>query len=415
MLTLPRKPYEDNRQPTREDITHADPVLGSLATPDAFQTFMERAKQNIKVANLDVQTGNLKNGDFNSIDFQSRDMALSEQSSEGLVQEDSGSKKRANDDLVRGDSGSINQVGDLFEEHYLSTLTLLVQQLMEAVLIVDAAGVIQMVSSKAVDLLMTERAGDPDEILGRCWQDFLREPQKTRYQKMLEEQLQSLCQIKHTPIEASLTLDQGDSLDVEFSISFLGLNSPLFAIVIRDLTKQKAEYQQLYQWASTDCLTKLANRRVFDASLRAQWQECTTTSKPISVVIIDIDYFKQFNDKYGHVQGDHCLQKIANVIANSMPSDECVAARYGGEEFALILPGFDAQQAELMAEYIQIEINGLSYTDLGLDESVSVSVSQGIAAEVNGQFRTGTALLCAADTALYRAKTDGRNRINISC
>ncbi|AQS39620.1 diguanylate cyclase (GGDEF) domain-containing protein [Shewanella psychrophila] len=103
------------------------------------------------------------------------------------------------------------------------------------------------------------------------------------------------------------------------------------------------------------------------------------------------------------------------MIANSLPSDDCIAARYGGEEFALILPGFDAKQAQLMAEYIQLEINSLKYTDFGLDESVTVSVSQGIAAEVDGQFRMGTALLCAADTALYRAKADGRNRINLSC
>ena len=232
---------------------------------------------------------------------------------------------------------------------------------------------------------------------------------------MLEEQLVSQCQLDHAPIEASLILAEGGCLDVEFSISYLSLSSPVFAIVIRDLTKHKSEYQQLYQWASTDCLTKLANRRVFDASLRTQWQACTASAKPISVVIIDIDHFKLFNDKYGHIQGDHCLQRIANVIAHSLPSDECVAARYGGEEFALILPGFDAKQAEQMAEYIQLEINSLKYTDLGLDESVTVSVSQGIAAEVDGQFRTGTALLCAADTALYRAKADGRNRINLSC
>ncbi|QFU24122.1 sensor domain-containing diguanylate cyclase [Shewanella eurypsychrophilus] len=412
MLTLPPKPYEDNRQRSFSDICPVDSGTVSRAdSPDAkprledkftspadeFHQFMRQARANVQQDNVDISEAQV-------MAFSSQDclaQTIPEQAALSSLPMPS-PFATASDDL-------------LFDDCYRSALNLLVQQLMEAVLVVDAMGTIQMISSKAVDLLSAGRGVKSTDILGQCWQEYLKEPQKTRYQQMLDEQLINQCQLEHTPIEASLTLEQGDSLDVEFSISYLGLSTPLFAIVIRDLTKHKAEYRQLYQWASTDCLTKLANRRVFDASLRSQWQACTISSRPISVVIIDIDHFKQFNDKYGHVQGDYCLQKIANVIAHSLPSDDCVAARYGGEEFALILPGFDAKQAQLMAEYIQLEINGLKYTDLGLDESVTVSVSQGIAAEVNGQFRTGTALLCAADTALYRAKADGRNRINLSC
>lgn len=407
MLTLPPKPYEDNRQ-----VSIAEK---GLSPADEFHAMMKKARLNTQRENAEMaQQLTMPLDEFSSARMRTGVKALAPESAPASTTTPIATQ-------IAATPFSIPDDDILFDDCYLSVLNLLVQQLMEAVLVVDARGTIKMINAKAIELLSggklgaSDRLGEPENIIGKTWQEYLREPQKTRYQQMLEEQLVSQCQLDHAPIEASLILAEGGCLDVEFSISYLSLSSPVFAIVIRDLTKHKSEYQQLYQWASTDCLTKLANRRVFDASLRTQWQACTASAKPISVVIIDIDHFKLFNDKYGHIQGDHCLQRIANVIAHSLPSDECVAARYGGEEFALILPGFDAKQAEQMAEYIQLEINSLKYTDLGLDESVTVSVSQGIAAEVDGQFRTGTALLCAADTALYRAKADGRNRINLSC
>jgi len=422
MFTLPRKPYEDHRQSAFTDRCPTAPRTkpASLLKPaplckqesketervsspaDAFHGFMRNARMKIKQADAELAQQMVMPLDSLLIPTSPTSSSLTSLSS---LSSTSGAA-----------TSSAFPSGDLFfDDYYRSALNVLVQQLMEAVLVVDAMGTIQMMSNKAAELLSGGLEIKSKEIIGQPWQAYLTEPQKIRYQNMLDEQLYQQRQLEHDPIEATLALPQGDSLDVEFSISYLALSEPVFAIVIRDLTKHKSEYKQLYHWASTDCLTKLANRRVFDASLRTQWQACTEVNKPISVVIIDVDYFKLFNDKHGHVQGDHCLQKIANVIAHSLPCDECVAARYGGEEFGLILPGFDAKQAEAMAEYIQLEINNLKYTDVGLDDSVSVSVSQGIAAEVDGQFRTGTALLCAADTALYRAKADGRNRINLSC
>jgi len=92
-----------------------------------------------------------------------------------------------------------------------------------------------------------------------------------------------------------------------------------------------------------------------------------------------------------------------------------LAARYGGEEFALILPNYNEIKALNVARALQQAIRLLQFTDTGLPSSVGITVSQGIASEINGQFRTSTALLCAADTALYRAKADGRDCINASC
>ncbi|QQX79624.1 GGDEF domain-containing protein [Shewanella sp. KX20019] len=299
----------------------------------------------------------------------------------------------------------------------LQPLKMLVSLLMEAVVIVDEHGTIQLINEHAIDLLLADalEADEPTTsptLIGQQWQTYLMEPQKTLYQKMIIESRTGARPLNHAPAETTLRLANDACKDVEVSITHFALSTPLFAIVIRDLTKYRAEYKQLHQWASTDCLTKLANRRVFDAELQNHWQSCTDKNRPVSVLIIDIDHFKSFNDKYGHILGDYCLQKIAKAIESSLPDLDCTAARYGGEEFAIILPNSNASQVAQTARLIQKNINDLSYIDIGLDASVSVSVSQGHASEINGQFRTSTALLCAADTALYRAKADGRNRIN---
>ncbi|WP_285163383.1 sensor domain-containing diguanylate cyclase [Shewanella goraebulensis] len=332
------------------------------------------------------------------------------------------------DALINGDFGaakqppSYNELALKPEQHIeqlggnaLSSLANLVEHMMEAMLVVDESGQIQMANRHATTLLFGSNEKESAELVGQQWQTFLCEPQKTLYQKMIIESKLEPRPLNHLPNETRLTLDNGDTLDVEISISFFPMKTPLFAIIIRDLSKFRAEYQQLYHWASTDCLTNLANRRVFDTNLKKHWYSSLSQGSPISVLIIDIDHFKSFNDNYGHVMGDRCLQKIAEAIKSALPNEECTAARYGGEEFALVLPNITAEEVEKAAQLIQKNINALSYVDLGLDVSVTVSVSQGHASEVNGQFRTANALLCAADTALYRAKADGRNRINACC
>ncbi|PKG58714.1 diguanylate cyclase [Shewanella sp. Choline-02u-19] len=313
-------------------------------------------------------------------------------------------------------------VASQLQSTHLQPLKMMVNLLMEAIVVVDEHGTIQLINEHALDLLIgedlsseqlnTNQSMTTPTLIGQQWQNYLLEPQKTLYQKMIIESRTGSRPLNHAPAETTLRLPNDVSKDVEVSITHFALSTPLFAIVIRDLTKYRAEYKQLHQWASTDCLTKLANRRVFDSEIQSHWKTCVDKGRPVSVLIIDIDHFKSFNDKYGHILGDYCLQKIARAIEASLPNLDCTAARYGGEEFAIILPNSNARQVAQTARLIQKNINDLSYMDIGLDASVSVSVSQGHASEINGQFRTSTALLCAADTALYRAKADGRNRIN---
>ncbi|MEL4428528.1 sensor domain-containing diguanylate cyclase [Shewanella mangrovisoli] len=303
---------------------------------------------------------------------------------------------------------------NFFEHSSLETIELFIQHLTEPVILVNANGFIRSCNQRSAELLDCPQAS----LKGQDWRNFLTEHHQARYDNLLSHdvQLGTNCghPVQHPAQETTLICASGKAKDVELSISYIPSHEPVFVMVMHDLTQHKAENLKLRKLAATDSLTQLANRRYFDEMLQQQWEECTAKLRPISVVIIDVDYFKVFNDQFGHIQGDECLRKIAKVIATIVPIDIGLAARYGGEEFALILPNHNAKMALTIAQKIQQGINNIRFTDQGLRDYVSISASQGIASEVNGQFRTSLAMVCAADTALYRAKADGRDRINAS-
>jgi diguanylate cyclase (GGDEF)-like protein len=286
-----------------------------------------------------------------------------------------------------------------------------IQYLAEAVLVVSPDGEIECANAKAA--LLLNCVGEP--LIGRHWPEFLVSRCQQQYDGLVKIVAKRILSLQAGPTEMALRCVDGDIKDIELSVSYLPEPEPRLVLVMRDLTRYKAECEQLRLQASTDALTGLANRRAFDEQLQHHWQQCTATKRPLSVVIIDIDFFKQFNDRYGHIQGDACLRKVAGAIVQAMPVDAKLAARYGGEEFALILPHHNEIRAQQVARDVQHAVRQLQFTDVGLPASLSVSVSQGIATELNGQYRTSMALLCAADTALYRAKADGRDCINASC
>lgn len=285
-----------------------------------------------------------------------------------------------------------------------------IQYLAEAVLIVSPDGVIECANAKAA--LLLNCVGAP--LIGRKWQQFLVSRCQQQYDGLVNMVAKRILSLQAGPSEMAVRCADGEIKDIELSVSFLPEPQAHLVLVMRDLTRYKAECELLRLQASTDALTGLANRRGFDEQLQQQWQQCTDARRPLSVVIIDIDFFKQFNDRYGHIQGDACLRKVAGAIVQAMPVDGKMAARYGGEEFALILPNHNEINALKVARDVQQAVRQLQFTDAGLPATLSVSVSQGIATEINGQYRTSMALLCAADTALYRAKADGRDCINTS-
>ncbi len=164
--------------------------------------------------------------------------------------------------------------------------------------------------------------------------------------------------------------------------------------------------------ARTDGLTGLANRQTFDATAQAQLALAKRSAKPLAIVMIDVDWFKKYNDFYGHVAGDEALRLVARCLAKSLPRKTDCAARYGGEEFAVVLPATDVDGAREVAQRIGDRIRALKIEHRG-SELGRVTVSLGISAydpESLRKWPTANDLLRLADAALYQAKECGRDR-----
>jgi diguanylate cyclase (GGDEF)-like protein/PAS domain S-box-containing protein len=183
-------------------------------------------------------------------------------------------------------------------------------------------------------------------------------------------------------------------------------------VVVRDITERKAIEDKLAAMALTDGLTGIANRRAFDEALAREWSRTLRTGSKLSLLLMDIDHFKSFNDSLGHQVGDDCLRAVASAIAGFARRPNDLAARYGGEELALILADTDMAAAMEIADAARSSVEGLLIPHAGKAGYVTVSI--GVAttvAQVGGSVTMPQGLLQAADTALYKAKSNGRNRV----
>ena len=168
--------------------------------------------------------------------------------------------------------------------------------------------------------------------------------------------------------------------------------------------------QELQRLSMTDGLTGIANRRMFDTVLAREWRRCLRLSKPLSVVMLDVDYFKKYNDRYGHQEGDDCLVAVASEVSRAAPRPGDLVARYGGEEFVMILSETTESGAHLVAERIrrQVERLNLPHQDSPYGH---VTVSCGISSVQPTTGLTPEMLVKSADNALYLSKNQGRNMI----
>lgn len=168
--------------------------------------------------------------------------------------------------------------------------------------------------------------------------------------------------------------------------------------------------EQLRQLSVIDGLTGLLNRRRFDEILAEEWQRSTREKKSLSLLMIDIDHFKEYNDTYGHLMGDSALRKVAKALSASTKRDIDRLARYGGEEFVAVLPDTDLEGAIHVAEQMQLTISKLKTEHIGSSTSNSLTISIGAASTVPSPHHSQMALIQSADSALYEAKENGRNR-----
>ena len=163
-----------------------------------------------------------------------------------------------------------------------------------------------------------------------------------------------------------------------------------------------------------DGLTAIANRGKFDEQLEAQWRRCCRAAAPLALILLDVDYFKQFNDRYGHQAGDDCLKQLALLLRNVLRRDDDLAARYGGEEFVLLLPFTDVTGARTIAEAVRQQLRLLAIPHHHSLVAEQVTCSQGCACLIPQPDMASSELIEMADVALYRAKKNGRNRIEIA-
>ncbi|MCQ4108028.1 GGDEF domain-containing protein [Aeromonas sp. JL9] len=170
--------------------------------------------------------------------------------------------------------------------------------------------------------------------------------------------------------------------------------------------------RKLDQLAKQDPLTGVANRRHFNIELDRALAHSQESGAPLSLILIDVDYFKRFNDHYGHQVGDMCLKEVAQALNRAVRTPSDLVARYGGEEFVLLLPNTDRQAAASVAQRLQDGLASLQLEHLASDVAPWVTVSQGIACNVSGE--EASQLLERADQALYRAKESGRNQFCVA-
>ncbi|MGL6282599.1 MAG: diguanylate cyclase [Microcoleaceae cyanobacterium] len=184
-----------------------------------------------------------------------------------------------------------------------------------------------------------------------------------------------------------------------------------FSVTVRNITDRKNMELALEKLTNIDSLTQIANRRCFDEILMKKWFSAQYHGQHLSLIILDVDYFKLYNDTYGHIQGDDCLEKIAAVIKNSCQDPNILVARYGGEEFAVILPNTSAEQAVEQAEIFRKAVLALKMPHSASKIGEYITISLGIANLVpDSQMMSISNFINMADSALYQAKKLGRNQ-----
>jgi diguanylate cyclase (GGDEF)-like protein len=198
-------------------------------------------------------------------------------------------------------------------------------------------------------------------------------------------------------------------LPVVIPITLLGITTGI--VIWQDNLQLKAENQKLYHLANYDGLTQIPNRRQFDEYFQQEWKRMTREKSSISLILCDVDCFKQYNDTYGHQAGDSCLKKVAQAISKVIKRPGDFAARYGGEEFVVVLPNTSLEGAMFVAEEIRSQVRILAIPHTNSIASEYVTVSLGVTSIIPVSDIPSALLIKTADEALYRAKKKGRNRV----
>lgn len=197
-----------------------------------------------------------------------------------------------------------------------------------------------------------------------------------------------------------------------FIVKLKKINYQLELEVIKRTKELRESNKRLKQISMVDGLTNIFNRRYFDNEFKKTWKISLRKNLPLSIILLDIDFFKKYNDKYGHIAGDYCLKKVGKILKSSAKRSSDIAARFGGEEFIIMLFDTSEDGAYMLAEQIRNTIeNTIMYYE---GNKTSITVSIGVATVIPNQKLDSIDLVELADQAMYKAKNNGRNRVELA-
>ncbi len=286
---------------------------------------------------------------------------------------------------------------------------LLIEKALDGIISIDGKGVM-LTFNPAAERIFGYRA---QEMVGKNISLLMQEPDSSLHDGYLARYFETgVKTIIGFAREVMGLRKDGVTFPLEINVSEMAWDGRReFIGIVRDISERRLLEEQLQRLSTLDGLTEIGNRRLFDQVLDNEWKRSMRDQIPISLIMLDIDFFKLYNDTYGHQGGDTCLKQLAKALKDCVQRPADLVARYGGEEFAVILPETMLPGASKLAEAICLSIENLNIEHAKNSASPYVTVSLGVATLTPKHGVLCEQIIAKADKALYQAKESGRNQV----